>query len=121
MKRFTTTPHHDMTITSKVRTVLMEGDHYDLVTEQLVDAIRDIEAMARTGLKAHADRLQALENAERERPTNSTVLTVVKSELSARELTFTKWVMGSLAAGLGALLLAAITWLTSMAWKGMTK
>ncbi len=65
--------------------------------------------------------IKLLQDAERNRVTDTGVQQAIKSELSTRELNLSKWIMGGLTAGLGALLLAAITWLTSMAWKGMTK
>ena len=66
-------------------------------------------------------RIKLLEDAQRARVTETGVHKAIKAELSTRELNFSKLVFGGLAAGLGTLLIAAITWVASMAWKGLTK
>ncbi len=65
--------------------------------------------------------IKLLQIAERERVTNTGVQRAITSELQTRELNLSKWLIGGIAAGLGTLLIAAIAWLGSMTWKGITK
>jgi hypothetical protein len=119
MKRFTTTSHYDPTITSKVRTALMEDGHYDLVAEQLVDAMRDIESMSRSGLTDHDKRIKILEDGERDRLTQTSVTRLIDAKLTASAVGWGKWAIRGVIAGIGTALLAGFYQLCALAWKGL--
>jgi hypothetical protein len=118
VKRFTTTPHTDFSITSKVRTVLMEGGHYDLVAEQLVDALRDIERMARSGLDEHGKRIKMLEDAERQRLTDTGVMRLIDAKLTSKVAGWMKWAIRGLIGAIGTALLAGFYEICKLAWLG---
>lgn len=118
VKRFTTSSSHDPTITQRVRTALYDGGHADLVNETIIDGLRDVEQMSRSGLKNHEDRLLILEQAERERLTKTGVWTFVKAKLDEEAVDWMKWaIRGTLAVG-GTAIIGTVL---KLAWKGLTK
>lgn len=119
MKRFSSTSHFDPTITSKVRTALMEDGHYDLVTEQIIDGIRDIESMSRSGLTDHEKRIKILEDAERERLTQTSVTRLIDAKLTASAAGWGKWAIRGALAGLGTALLAGFFHICALALKAV--
>ncbi len=119
IKRFTTSSHHDPTITQKVRTLLYDAGHGDVVNEILVDGMRDVEQMARGGLNDHEKRLLMLEEAERDRLTRTTVIELIKAKAHSNTAGWVKWGTRAMLAGLGAVLLSALGLLLKLAWKGL--
>lgn len=119
VKRFTTSTHFDATITQKVRTALYDGGHADLVNEIIIDGMRDVEQMARSGLSDHEKRLLMLEEAERERLTKTTVIELIRMKDAAETVSWVKWVKRGVLVGIGTLILSGITWVLSLAWKGL--
>lgn len=118
-RRFSTSPHHDPTITQKVRTALYESGQGELVHEIVIDGMRDIEQMARGGLKEHADRLQMLEDAERARISETGVWRIVKGKLDAEKVDWVKWGVRAGLAGLGTAFLSLMAVVLRLAWKGL--
>jgi hypothetical protein len=118
MARFSTSPHHDPTITQKVRTALYESGQGELVHEIVIDGMRDIEQMARGGLKDHSDRIKILEDAERARVTETGVWRIVKGKLDAEAVGWMRWATRAGLAALGSGALAGLAWLIRLAWKG---
>lgn len=114
-RRFASTPHHDMTITSKVRTALMEDEHYDLVAEQLVDSMRNIESMARVEIKKLQDRVFALESERTEFLKESGVIRVLEARRGKSVREWLKWGVRKLLPWLGALIFGGLCY----AFKGM--
>jgi hypothetical protein len=117
-KRFTTSTIHDPTITQKVRTALYEAGHGDIVNEIIIDGMRDVEQMSRSGLNDHEKRILILEEANRARLTDSGVWKIVKGKLDAQAVGWGSWLVKSLLTGLGAALLAFLIWVGKLAWKG---
>lgn len=118
-QRFTTSSHYDMTITQRVRNVLMEGGHYDLVAEQMVDGLRDIETMARSGLKELSERVKALELEREEFMKESGVIRVFDKKSNEQSVGWMKWGTRAALAGIGTALLGVIGWVLRLAWKGL--
>jgi hypothetical protein len=116
-KRFTSSSHHDPSITQRVRTALYDSGNEDLVHEIVIDGLRDVEQMTRAGLSDHDKRLLMLEQAQRERWTESGVWKVVKAKLDAKTVDWGKWAFRSAMAGIGAALLAGLASLAKLAWK----
>jgi hypothetical protein len=119
-KRFVTTPHQDMTITSQVRSVLYDGGHYDLVAEQMVDGMRDIETMCRVELKKLQDRVLGLEQERAKWLTESTIVPILKKNTNADTANWVKWGTKAALTGLGGAGLTAIGFLIKFAYKGFT-
>jgi hypothetical protein len=118
-KRFTTSSHHDPTITQKVRTALYDGGHADLVNEIIIDGMRDVEQMARGGLADHEKRLLMLEEAERDRLTKTTVLELIRIKDANETVAWVKWGKRAILGGIGTAVLGGIGWVLSLAWKGL--
>lgn len=116
VKRFTTSSSHDHTITQRVRTALYDAGHADLVNETIIDGLRDMEQMARSGLSDHEKRLAMLEEAQRARLTDSGVWKIVKGRLEAQTVDWVKWATRAAVAGIGGTLLAVVG---RLAWKGL--
>lgn len=116
VKRFTTSSHHDPTITQRVRTALYDAGHGELVDEALFEGMRDIEQMARDGLSDHEKRLLILEEAERDRLTKTGVWTFVKAKLDEKAVSGVSRILWGTGAVIGTLL---ITGLLTLAWKGL--
>lgn len=118
MKRFTTSSSHDPTITQKVRTALYDSGHADLVNEIIIDGMRDVEQMTRAGLTDHGKRLLMLEEAERDRLTKTTVLELIRIKDANETVSWVKWAKRAVLGGIGGFILAGISWVLSLAWKG---
>jgi hypothetical protein len=118
VKRFSTSAHHDPTITQKVRTLLYEAGHGDVVNEIIIDGMRDVEQMARGGLHDHEDRLKMLEDASRNRVTESGVWRIVKGKLDGEAVGWMKWGTRAALGGLGVAGLGLVGLLLKLAWKG---
>lgn len=118
VKRFSSSAHHDPTITQKVRTLLYEAGHGDVVNEIIIDGMRDVEQMARGGLRDHEDRLKMLEDAARNRVTESGVWRIVKGKLDGEAVGWMKWATRAALGGLGAAGLGLVGLLLKLAWKG---
>lgn len=119
VKRFTTSSSHDPTITQRTRTVLYEAGQYELVNEAIIDGMRDIEQMARSGLSDHDKRILMLEDANRQRFTESGIWTIVKAKLDQEAVDWMKWAVRAGLCGLGAALLSLIAVIGRLAWKGL--
>lgn len=119
VKRFTTSSSHDPNITSKVRTILYDGGHGDIVNEIIIDGMRDIEQMSRSGLTDHDNRLKMLEDSERDRLTKTGVIELIRLKAASDTIGWVKWGSRTALAALGTALLAMITWILSLAWKGL--
>lgn len=118
MKRFSSSPRHDPTITQKVRTLLYDAGHGDVINEIIIDGMRDVEQMARGGLSDHEKRLLMLEEGQRERVTESGVWKIVKGRLDTQAVGWSSWAVKAALAGLGTALLGIIGWILTLAWKG---
>jgi hypothetical protein len=118
-RRFSTSAHHDPTITQKVRTLLYESGHGDMVNEIIIDGMRDVEQMSRTGLSDHEKRLLMLEEAERNRVTESGVWRIVKGKLDGEAVGWMKWGTRAALGGLGVAGLGLLGWILKLAWKGL--
>jgi hypothetical protein len=116
VKRFTTSSHHDPTITQKVRTTLYEAGHGDIVNEIIIDGMRDVEQMARGGLTDHEKRLLILEDAERKRVTETGVWRIVKGKLDGQAVDWAQWAIKGVLAVIGTALVGG---LLKLAWKGL--
>ena len=118
-KRFTSSSHHDPTITQKVRQALYDSGNEDLVHEIVIDGMRDVEQMSRSGLTDHERRIKMLEDNYRDRWTESGIWAVVKAKYDARTVDWGKWAFRSAMAGIGAALLAGLAALGKLALKGL--
>ena len=119
IKRFSSSSIHDPTITQKVRTLLYEAGHGDVVNEIIIDGMRDVEQMARGGLSDHDRRLKMLEDAERNRVTESGVWRIVEGKLDGKAVGWMKWGARAALGGLGAAGLGLLGWVLKLAWKGL--
>jgi hypothetical protein len=119
IKRFSSSGHHDPTITQKVRTLLYEAGHGDMVNEIIIDGMRDVEQMARTGLNDHETRLKMLEDESRNRVTESGVWRIVKGKLDSEAVGWMKWGTRAAIGGAGAAGLGLLGWVIKMVLKGM--
>jgi hypothetical protein len=119
VRRFASSSHHDPTITQKTRTILLENGDIDVVVETMIDGMRDVEQMSRTGLSDHEKRILMLEEAERNRITESGVWKVVKAKLDGEAVGWMKWGTRAAIGGLGAAGLTLLGYILKLAWKGM--
>jgi hypothetical protein len=119
-RRFTTSSSHDPTITQKVRQALYDSGNETLVHEIVVDGMRDVEQMTRTGLSDHEKRLLMLEEAQRDRVTESGVWRIVEGKLHGEAVGWMKWGTRAALGGLGAAGLGLLGWVLHLAWKGFT-
>lgn len=119
VKRFTSSSHHDPTITQKVRTLLYDAGHADVVNEIIIDGVRDVEQMARGGLSDHEKRILMLEEGQRSRLTDSAVWLIVKAKLDKEAVDWVKWGVRAGLAGLGTAFLSLLAVIMRLAWKGL--
>ena len=119
VRRLATSTHHDPTITQKTRTILLENGDIDVVVETVIDGMRDVEQMARSGLNDHDTRIKMLEDAERNRVTESGVWRIVKGKLDGEAVGWMKWGTRAALGGLGAAGLGLLGWVLKLAWKGL--
>jgi len=117
-KRFTTSTRFDPSITQKVRTALYDGGHADLVNEIIIDGMRDVEQMSRSGLSDHERRIVMLEHDARERLTKTTVIELIKAKAAHDTQGWVKWGTRAMLAGLGTAALTVFGLLIKFAWKG---
>jgi hypothetical protein len=108
MKRFTQAAPFDPSITQEVRNALHDAGRGDLADGMLLDGMRDIEKMVRTGLKDHERRIKILEDAERERLTETGVTRLIEARQGNTLKEWVTWtvrkVLPWLVAAIGALL-----------------
>jgi hypothetical protein len=102
------TPTWQPTITQKIRTALVEAGHDELVTEILDTGLKELE----TTIEHLAQRVQALENAERERFTKTGALQLFKAESNKKAVDWGRWALravgGAGLVGVGHLILKAL-------------
>lgn len=119
-KRFTSSSHYDPTITQRTRTILLENGDIDVVVETLIDGMRDVEQMSRSGLSDHETRLKMLEDWRREpHVTESGVWRIVKGKLDGEAVGWVKWGTRAALGGLGAAGIGLVGLLLKFAWKGL--
>jgi hypothetical protein len=103
-------------ITQRVLAAIDKSDdphlHIDILRQQLSD--QSLE------LKRQAQRIVALEDAERDRLTQTSVLRTIKDEFSKREINWMKWAVRGVLAGVGTALLGGAGWVLKLAWRGLT-
>lgn len=119
VKRFTTSSSHDPTITQRVRTALYDAGHGDIVNEILIDGMRDVEQMSRTGLEDHGRRILMLEEAQRNRLTDSGVWKIVQAKLDKKTVDWVTWAVRAALGGIGLAFLSLLAVIGRLAWKGL--
>lgn len=102
-------PVWNPTITQKVRQALLEDGHSDLVVEQLAGHFREIE----TRIERLERDVKLLQDAERERLTESGVFRIVESRFNKGAV---DWMKVAVRAGL----IGACGLVLKFAWKGLS-
>ncbi len=99
---------YDPTITQRVRSALIDAGHPDLAIETISAGMREIE----TELARLKRDVKILQDAERDRLTQTGAWTFVKAKLDRESVNWMKW-------GIRATLAAVAALLLKLAWKGL--
>jgi hypothetical protein len=107
----------DPMITQRVLAAIDKSDdphlHIDILREELNRQSEAMQVMARD--------IKLLQDAERDRLTETSVIRTVKEEFSNREINWMKWAVRAVLAGVGTALLGGAGWVIKLAWKGLMK
>jgi hypothetical protein len=100
--------HYDPSITQEVRNALHDAGRGDLADGMLLDGMRDIEKMVRSQHTDHENRLHLLEEANRDRLTETGVTRLIEARSGNTLKEWVTWsvrkVLPWLVAAIGALL-----------------
>lgn len=112
------TPVSDFSITQKVRTVLVEDGHSDLVIEAITGTVHDLEEALGHAKK----RIKILEDIERERPkppSDTGMQRIVRKSLLNILFGWSKPVAVAFVGALGTAAFAGLAWVARMVWLGI--
>lgn len=105
----------DPTITSRILAAIDRSDdphlHIDILREADLEQSEAIQKLQRD--------MKILQDAQRERLTETGVWRIVKGKLDEKTVKWMKWAARGSLAGIGAALLACIAWVLKLAWKGL--
>jgi hypothetical protein len=105
----------DPTITSRILAAIDRSDdphlHIDILREADLEQSEAISELRRD--------VKLLQDAQRQRLTDTGVWKIVKGKLDEKTVDWMKWAVRGSLAGVGAALLAGITWVLKLAWKGL--
>lgn len=105
----------DPNITQRVLAAIDKSDdphlHIDILREETHRQSIAMQVMERD--------IKLLQDAERERLTETSVIRTVAAEFSRREINWMKWAVRSALGGIGAALLAVLGWVFKLAWRGL--
>ena len=112
------TPVSDFSITQKVRTVLIEDGHSDLVVDAITETVQDLEHAHAIALK----RIEALETAERLRPkpiSDTGMHAIVKKTFLNMLWSWTKPLRLAFVGAIGTASLGGMVWIGRLIWRGL--
>ncbi len=112
------TPVSDFSITQKVRTVLIEDGHSDLVVDAITETVHDLEEAHALAIK----RIDALEIAERNRPTaisDTGMQKIVRTTFMTMIWSWTRPIRIAFFGAIGTASLGGMVWMVRMIWRGL--